>query len=537
MDSDGELITSKVVDGKTVAIGNFVTMTYSGKKNGGMDYPEITPTTDPKKYSVRQDIFVAGHFGKTGTTPNPATSIVVTGALSPVTAGEKGYIWVWAEKPATDTAENKEEDNHYEMLKQFAVFESETVKTNLKNADKLESTMQAFRNAQDDETTGCGADYLTGQEGDDLGDWKCIYWTGGFDFVFKKLKEDGTALNNAVFTLYKANADGTAILTDNNIEGTDKRVAYQVTASGGTKVDKTAKSGGGTTKNPMAGKDAAHPVTIKVKVLDDGDTTVDDGDATVKNVDVYGNGLAVFDKIPPGIYFMVETEFPTLEGKTVEYKAVEEKYRVVVAGDGTFSIHVANRNPTTGAPVWTECEIDSKKVVTWPANTKEAPKETLSLGEGDSAYPVEVYTALNESPLSRKVILKKVDSADYKPLGDASDESKQAKFTVYCADMQTVVRVPKEFDASGNPTSYDLLEDKVSGAGGAFWIGKLPFGTYYLEETDAPIDPTTTPVTTYPKPTKYFQFKVDENGVSKMVGTAWTLTNTLNADGPNIPTP
>ena len=43
-----------------------------------------------------------------------------------------------------------------------------------------------------------------------------------------------------------------------------------------------------------------------------------------------------------------------------------------------------------------------------------------------------------------------------------------------------------EFDASGNPTSYDLLEDKTSGAAGAFWIGKLPFGTYYLHETTVP---------------------------------------------------
>ena len=456
--SDGTLITSKVVDDETVTTGNFVTMAYSEKKNGGMDYPEITPATDPKTYSVRQDIFMTGYLGKTGTAPSPATSIVVTGALSP-------------------------EDNHYEMLKQFAVFESETVKNTLIKEKTLENTMAAFRNAQDDETTGCGADYLTGQEGDDLSDgtttWKCIYWTGGFDFVFKKIDENGEKLDHAIFTLYKANADGTAILTD----GDDKPVAYQVTASGGTKVDKTATSGGGTTKDSQAGKDPDHPVSIKV---------FDSDGTTVKSVDVYGDGLAVFDKIPPGIYFMVETTPPTLSGSTLQYQAAEEMYRVVIAGDGTYIIHVANRK-TSGDPEWKPCikDDDGKPVlpITWAdGDATEAPKETLSLTKTEDSvtvnYPVDIYIAMNVSPLQRKVILRKVDGADYKPLTDA-------KFTVYYADKQTVVRLR---DDEGNVISFKDgkgnektgMEDLESDAAGAFWIGKLPFGTYYLHETTVP---------------------------------------------------
>ena len=89
--------------------------------------------------------------------------------------------------------------------------------------------------------------------------------------------------------------------------------------------------------------------------------------------------------------------------------------------------------------------------------------------------------------------------------------------------------------ASIPPEGYELSVKKdgvtvrSSGAAGAFWIGKLPFGTYYMEETTSPGG--------YAKPTKYFQFKVDENGVSEMVKTAWTLTNTLTANGPDVPTP
>ena len=147
-------------------------------------------------------------------------------------------------------------------------------------------------------------------------------------------------------------------------------------------------------------------------------------------------------------------------------------------------------------------------------------------------YPVDIYTAMNVSPLQRKVILRKVDGADYKPLTDA-------KFTVYYADKQTVVRLR---DDEGNVISFKDgkgnektgMEDLESGAAGAFWIGKLPFGTYYMEETAAPSG--------YTKLTHYFVFKVDGNGVTQMGKTGWetTLTNKLKASertADTIPTP
>ena len=96
-------------------------------------------------------------------------------------------------------------------------------------------------------------------------------------------------------------------------------------------------------------------------------------------------------------------------------------------------------------------------------------------GSSTSTDTTRIYTALNVSPLQRKVILKKVDGADYNPLPDAV-------FTVLYADKQTVVRVE---DKDSKKTE---LKELPSGAGGAFFIGKLPFGTYYLVEKAAPSD-------------------------------------------------
>ena len=105
----------------------------------------------------------------------------------------------------------------------------------------------------------------------------------------------------------------------------------------------------------------------------------------------------------------------------------------------------------------------------------------------------QIFTAMNVSSLSRKAILEKVDGTDFSPLGDTNTNTtaptaKQARFTVYYADRQTVVRVRNGNDASGKDT-YETLENLLSGVSGAFWIGKLPYGTYYLHETHVPTTP------------------------------------------------
>lgn len=477
--ADAEIITEKTEGGRTVILGNYVEnegALSADARNGQKEYRKL-----------RQDIYMAGYQGvRTGTTdPLPATSIVVTGKI---TSGA-GSIWVAAEKPGASEADAIKENNHYEMLKQFAVFKEDVASD--------ETTMHAFRNAWDDESTGCGADYLTGQDGDDLKDangtnWKCIYWTGGFDFVFRKLKEDGEPLDGAKFTLFMAVEDpadsGSFVPAMKDSSGklvkatsADEKdwAAYEQSnpdkAVGG-RVDATAES-----------KSIVDADAVKIKYTGDGGTNVEE-------VSVYGDGLALFEKIPPGVYFMVEkvrtkksgggydiaTGAPLVTGKTVNYQAVEEMYRVVIDGKGWYAIHVADRN-ADGQPVWDKAKKEGK-VYTWPDAINAPTVKLNETASGSKAYTdkgagtatIDLFTAMNLSPLQRKVILKKVDGSNT-PLNGAV-------FTVLYADKKTPVRVEDGTDASGKP-KYDILKDKESGTAGAFWIGKLPYGTYYLNET------------------------------------------------------
>jgi len=499
-EADSEIITE---DSEGKPIGNFASIALAADaQNGQKDYGKF-----------RQDIYMAGYQGvRTGTTdPLPATSIVVTGAIT----SDAGSIWVAAEKPGASAAEAIRENNHYEMLKQFAVFANGVASD--------ETTMQAFRNAWDDESTGCGADYLTGQDGDDLKDaanktWKCIYWTGGFDFVFRKLKEDGQPLDGAKFTLFMAvedpansgkfvpamkDASGKYVPAESTDETT--WAAYEQTdKEKGGKKDATAES-----KNIDAGN------AVKIKYTADGGENVEEAS-------VYGDGLAVFEKIPPGVYFMVEkvrtkkagggydvaTGAPKVDGTTLDYQAVEEMYRVVIDGKGWYAIHVADRN-ANGQPVWDKAKKEGK-VYTWP-NAKNAP--TVKLND------IDLFTVLNVDARTRKVILKKVDGSNT-PLNGA-------EFTVLYADKQSAVRVQNGVDDDGNPT-FEVLKDKTSGTAGAFWIGKLPFGSYYLHETKN-AGGTAVDI--------WFILTVNENGVGYLAPDAATGTKPVNKINPETTKP
>ena len=81
--------------------------------------------------------------------------------------------------------------------------------------------------------------------------------------------------------------------------------------------------------------------------------------------------------------------------------------------------------------------------------------------EGD----VEGYVYWNGIRGSRRVILRKVKGTD-----EVSLEG--AVFTVYKGD--SVYR----------PKDRDPMQGLVSDANGVFWVGDLPFGTYYIHETD-----------------------------------------------------
>ena len=163
-------------------IGNFLTETLSGKKNGGKDY-----------FQTRQDIFIDGFQGVN------ATSLVVTGRLtqSNDTAMNKGSIWVGAA-----------ESPHYLQNMQFASFGENALDTDgkVKSAVDAENTMKAFRNAYDDETTENGTDsYLYGEAGNGV----YINWSGVKGSARVILKKVGSAyepLKGAEFELYRGDA-------------------------------------------------------------------------------------------------------------------------------------------------------------------------------------------------------------------------------------------------------------------------------------------------------------------------------------------
>jgi len=202
----------------------------------------------------------------------------------------------------------------------------------------------------------------------------------------------------------------------------------------------------------------------------------------------------VFEKIPPAVYFIKETTEPTFKDASgndtgKKYTAVEDMYMIDINGKGFYTIYVAT--------------LANDGTVTWVKDNEHiAPMETLSIG-------VDIPVALNVSSGNRKVVLRKVETASSStnPYGSIKD----AVFTVRYADRQTVVKLKHTTttkDDEGNEittTTVERLEDLSSKYSGAYWMGELPCGTYYIEETTTP--------SKYIEPTHFFVMEVTDSGV------------------------
>ncbi len=371
-------------------VGNFKADELTEKKNGGKNY----------KYA-HQDIYLAG-------TGNPLSSIVITGALD-VPAGS---IWVWADH-----------ENHYQMLKQFAVFDASLIGKNAQNADvvnltegQLKKTFEAFRNAQTDDLSLCGGDsYLTGKAGEKAA---YIYWTGGFDVLFRKNDGFGEALSGAVFTLY----------TDVTCQ-----TPYQQNGANVTATSAVANSGITYSKNGVT-------------------TELD-------------KGMVLFQKIPAGVYYVKETVLPDGYVNSIRKDdagdPISNVYLLLV---GETALAAPDSYGLTGADITTQTD-----------------QYTVSFGNQDYAIflfdsttnkavttpDIAKYGIMNIPTAQRKAILRKVEENTYKPLPGAV-------FEILRYDRTKV----SSTDINGAMTT-----SFTSGDSGVYFIDKLPFGTYYLHET------------------------------------------------------
>ncbi len=104
----------------------------------------------------------------------------------------------------------------------------------------------------------------------------------------------------------------------------------------------------------------------------------------------------------------------------------------------------------------------TKKTVAWmnPAESADGRRKSTA---PDIAY----FGVMNESAYTRRVMLKKVDENNVALEG--------ARFRIFRADGSEV----KDGMESGK-TDYE------SGRSGVYFIGELPYGTYYLVEVQAP---------------------------------------------------
>ncbi len=299
----------------TTANGNFKTGTMVAKLNGGKEYT-----------LARQDIYIAGYENDSDD-DTTAASLVVSGNI---TSGN-GTIWVWAEKSP-----------RYKTLCQFAKYTSAVTDT--------ATAFAAFRNAQDDKTTGADqvGQYLYGvTKSDDTG--YNVFWLGldGFDVKFKKIDGFGNALVDVVFSLYTDPECTTALeVSSTAVTGTSDR-----------------------------------------------------------------NGVVIFDnRIPVGVYYMKETTIPTGYANTNTYIVlVGDKALAKENLDTTADSYLTDISPETitgqtalykTAYQDTESDYDKYAVFLIDSTTSRAV----------TTPNIAKYGIMNISTAQRKAILRKVSN-------------------------------------------------------------------------------------------------------------------------------
>ena len=298
-------------------------------------------TNGAKEYTkARQDIYLTE-------TEDAPTSIIVNGL-----EGEPGSIWVWAVT-----------QNHYESTKPFALIEQA-------------GDYSVFRNAQTDDLTLCGENYLSGNTGENP---EYVYWSGGMDVTFKKIDSFGRPQAGATFTLYTNSACTTAY------------------------------------------EQKGQPVTATSTGL---------------------NASVTFEKLSSGIYYMKETGLPN--GYVNAYGETANVY-VVLVGETALGNTVVSELTEEDIQKQTGTGEDRKRYAIFLLNDEKAVK----------VPDIARFGVMNISTKTQETILTKTDGEE--PIADMVFDLIRFDRTVIATNCK-------------------------SGKRGAFWIGSLPYGIYYLHE-------------------------------------------------------
>lgn len=305
------------------------------------------------------------------------------------------------------------------------------------------NTYAAFRNARPDDETQCrGEMYLTGSGGSNR---RWIYWSGGYDVMFVKNDGFGNGLVGAEFTLF--------------------------------------------TKKECESQDAyADAVSA--------DTHKDSSGNTVPK------GTVIFEKLPAGIYYMVETNLPDGYNNSYETDAygnpIANKY-VVLVGDAALNAQAAEIRALG---------LDEDAIEGQTGTGDTALKYAFflldSAGKARTDADIAKYGILNLSNETHKVVIRKRNDN-----ADTPTPLVGAEFTIQRRDMSYIINDP----AATDPYKFTSLQN------GVLYIGELSDGYYFLHETKAPAD--------YPK-TGWFVVKVDENG-AKISALYADIPEDLNA--------
>ena len=207
------------------------------------------------------------------------------------------------------------------------------------------------------------------------------------------------------------------------------------------------------------------------------------GSNVVSSSTVTGSGESTvttitFEKVPFGVYYMRETTVPTGYTNANTYILLVGAANLTNSGTGLWAsgavlgdIRTEDVTAQRGAKVGEKYERDYAIFL-------------IEDGKAVATPNIADKGLLNTDKRERKVILKKTDQANA-PLSGAV-------FSILRADLSVL--------ASG----------LTSGSNGAFWIGTLPYGIYYLHETTVPSG-----YRTLGTGDNWYRIQVDENGVSE----------------------